>query len=136
MCIECGCGTRAQWVCPLCGGRVVLINNEMVCTLCGATLANVPLDADPPPHSQTQEESEMSEEIVRLQRLLPHWIEHNEEHAEEFQKWSERARIAGETHVADHLLAAARMLNQANEVLQGALDHLGGVPANYPHAHE
>lgn len=83
----------------------------------------------------------MSEEIVRLQRLLPHWIEHNEEHAEEFQKWAERARIVGETPVADHLLAAAGMLNQANEALRGALDHLGGAPASpehehpYPHAH-
>lgn len=74
----------------------------------------------------------MSEEIVRLQRLLPHWIEHNEEHAEEFQGWAERARIAGETHVADHLLAAARTLTQANEALQGALDHLSGVPAHTP----
>ncbi|MGB9775227.1 MAG: hypothetical protein ACPLYD_01660 [Anaerolineae bacterium] len=84
----------------------------------------------------------ISEEIARLQALLPHWIEHNEEHAEEFQKWAERAREAGEVHVADHLLAAARMLLQANEALQGARDHLGGAPTwpghehpGHPHAH-
>lgn len=83
----------------------------------------------------------MSEEIVRLQRLLPHWIEHNEEHAEEFQQWAERALEAGETHVADHLLTAARILIRANEALRGALDHLGGVSVSpehehpHPHAH-
>jgi len=77
----------------------------------------------------------ISEEVVRLRALLPHWIEHNEEHAEEFQKWAGRARAAGEPHVADHLLAAARALAQANEALQGALDHLGGAPASPDHEH-
>jgi len=80
-----------------------------------------------------------ADDLIRLQRLLPHWIEHNEEHAEEFRKWAERAREAGEVHVADHLLAAARILAHANEALQGALDHLGGAPASlehkHPHAH-
>jgi len=76
-----------------------------------------------------------ADDRIRLQRLLPHWIEHNEEHAEEFRKWAERAREAGEVHVADHLLTAARMLAQANEALQGALDHLGGAPASPEHEH-
>ena len=80
-------------------------------------------------------EHTLSEDIARLQRLLPHWIEHNEEHAEEFRKWAERAREAGEIHVADHLLAAARMLAQANEALEGALDHLDGAPASPEHEH-
>ena len=81
------------------------------------------------------DEHTRSEDIARLQRLLPHWIEHNEEHAEEFRKWAERAREAGEAHVADHLLIAARMLGQANEALQGALDHLGGASVSPEHEH-
>lgn len=76
-----------------------------------------------------------TDNLVRLRLLLPHWIEHNEEHAGEFRKWAERARDAGEVHVADHLLTAAQKLVQATEALQGALDHLGGVPSSPDHEH-
>lgn len=74
-------------------------------------------------------------DLKRLQQLLPHWIEHNEEHAAGFHEWAERARVAGEPHIADHLQAAARMLIRANEALRGALDHLGGIPASEGHEH-
>ncbi len=81
------------------------------------------------------------DDLARLRLLLPHWIEHNEEHAGEFRKWAERARDAGELHVADHLLTAVQKMAQANAALQGALDHLGGAPTSpehehpHPHAH-
>lgn len=77
----------------------------------------------------------VSEDLTRLRLLLPHWIEHNEEHAEEFSKWAERAQAAREFHVADHLWTAAHKLAQANEALQGALDHLGGALAAQEHEH-
>ncbi|MCX7855360.1 MAG: hypothetical protein N2556_05185, partial [Anaerolineae bacterium] len=66
---------------------------------------------------------------------LPHWIEHNGEHADEFRKWAERAQAAGESHVADHLLTAANKLAQANEALEGALDHMGGALDSPEHEH-
>jgi hypothetical protein len=31
----------------------------------------------------------------KLRALLPHWIEHNAEHAAEFRNWAEKARAAG-----------------------------------------
>ncbi|MCX7856349.1 MAG: hypothetical protein N2556_10375, partial [Anaerolineae bacterium] len=40
--IECGCGTRAQWTCPFCGGRIILVNNKPVCTLCQTIFAPAP----------------------------------------------------------------------------------------------
>lgn len=76
-----------------------------------------------------------SDTLARLRALLPHWVEHNEEHGEEFRKWAERARDAGEPHVAEHLMAAAQYLARANEALQGALDHLGGAPVSPEHEH-
>ncbi len=77
-----------------------------------------------------------ADDLARLRLLLPHWIEHNGEHAGEFQKWADRARAAGEPHVADHLLVAAHKLAHANEALQGALDHLGGgAPSSPEHEH-
>ena len=35
-------------------------------------------------------------EIEKLRVLVPHWIEHNAEHAHEFRIWAERAKKAGQ----------------------------------------
>jgi hypothetical protein len=63
----------------------------------------------------------MMEEIDKLRVLLPHWIEHNGEHASEFRNWAERAGTA-----RDALLDAARLLEEANARLQEGMDELGG----------
>jgi hypothetical protein len=34
-------------------------------------------------------------ELDKLRALLPHWIEHNAEHAAEFRNWAEKARATG-----------------------------------------
>ena len=67
-------------------------------------------------------------EIDKLRVLLPHWIEHNGEHAAEFRAWAERAGPA-----KDALLDAARLLEQANARLESALHGLGGAPAHGHH---
>ncbi len=67
-------------------------------------------------------------EIEKLSMLLPHWIEHNGEHAAEFR---DHAGWAGEA--TDKLLAAAQLLEQANARLAEALDALGG-PLEHHHA--
>jgi hypothetical protein len=65
-------------------------------------------------------------ELEKLRVLIPHWIEHNEEHAEEFRHW---AIEAGEAS-AD-ILAAAETLAHSNEFLVSALEKLGGA-LSYP----
>jgi hypothetical protein len=65
-------------------------------------------------------------EIEKLRVLLPHWIEHNGEHAGEFREWGERG---GEAR--DALLDAARLLDEANARLQEALEQLGGPLAHH-----
>lgn len=55
-------------------------------------------------------------EQQKLGVLLPHWIEHNEEHAAEFRDWAERAGPAREG-----LLQAAAALEEANRGLRRAL---------------
>jgi MOSC domain-containing protein YiiM len=57
----------------------------------------------------------------KLRVLLPHWMEHNAEHAAEFRRW---AGVTGEA-AADIEAAAARM-DAANEALSQALVKLGG----------
>ena len=60
-------------------------------------------------------------DVKKLRVLLPHWIEHNGEHASGFRNWAERAGPA-----RDALLAAAELLDQANGPLAEALALLGG----------
>jgi len=60
-------------------------------------------------------------ELEKLRVLIPHWIEHNQEHANEFRKWAEQGGDA-----APEILAAADNLKQASTALEIALEKLGG----------
>lgn len=57
----------------------------------------------------------------KLRILIPHWISHNKEHAQEFRDWAYRA---GEP--IPGILAAADAVEKANEHLMEALQALGG----------
>ena len=59
----------------------------------------------------------------KLRALLPHWIEHNAEHAGEFRRWAEWAGAAA----VDIELAATQM-ESANEALTAALEKLDPEP--------
>lgn len=61
----------------------------------------------------------------KLRALLPHWMEHNAEHAAEFHNWAEQARAAGQVEVADEIDTAAKELGWVNEALSTALQKLG-----------
>jgi hypothetical protein len=63
----------------------------------------------------------MSTDVEKLRVLLPHWIEHNAEHAAEFRAWAGRVDEARE-----QIESAARHMEAANEALQEALEKLGG----------
>ena len=140
MCLECGCGDRTALVCPECGGRVILINGETKCLSCGASPS---LEAASPgqeeqrhyhhhhtEHAHAHGEAAVgaSEELlVKLRVLLPHWIEHNAEHAESFCIWAERARAAGDEHLAAHIEEAAGKIVAANCDLESAVEHIGAA---------
>ncbi len=64
-------------------------------------------------------------ELEKLRLLLPHWIEHNAEHAAEFRAWAERARAAGNAHLATSIESAAAKMIAANEELIAAVSLLG-----------
>lgn len=66
-------------------------------------------------------------EKEKLRVLIPHWIEHNNEHAEEFRHWADQASPA-----APDLLAAAQAIARANKSLADALEKLGGVRSHDP----
>lgn len=61
-------------------------------------------------------------EREKLRVLIPHWLEHNQEHADEFARWVEAAGDAG-----PEILAAAEAISAANLSLAAALEKLGGA---------
>lgn len=67
------------------------------------------------------------EEKDKLRILIPHWVAHNNEHANEFRDWASRSEV-----VSADILAAADAVVLANELLLSALEKLGGA---LPHNH-
>jgi len=65
-------------------------------------------------------------ELEKLGVLLPHWMEHNAEHAAEFRGWAAKARDAGREAAAVEIEKAAGALAGANEALSAALRDLAG----------
>lgn len=69
-------------------------------------------------------------EIDKLRALIPHWIEHNDEHADEFLRWAEQAGEA-----AEDIRVAADAMRKVNEWLTAAVEKLGG-PIHLDHLHD
>ncbi|MBN2099532.1 MAG: hypothetical protein JW753_08055 [Dehalococcoidia bacterium] len=64
------------------------------------------------------------DDAARLKILLNHWVEHNQEHAEEFTEWALKAKTAGKARVHDDMMKAVKQMRGANEALLAALDGL------------
>jgi hypothetical protein len=71
------------------------------------------------------ENGEMND-LDKIRVLLPHWIEHNAEHAAEFREWADRVQQAGKDSAAQGITFAANALETANDALQVAFKQLGG----------
>jgi hypothetical protein len=67
----------------------------------------------------------MATALDKVRALLPHWIEHNAEHAAEFRRWAEEMRAAGQEEVAEEIELAAKEMGWVNEALTSAVDRLG-----------
>jgi len=65
------------------------------------------------------------DEKGKLKVVLEHWIEHNQEHSEEFRQWAGKANALGEKVVGDNILGAVKHLEEANDFLNKALQKLG-----------
>jgi hypothetical protein len=72
-------------------------------------------------------------DLEKLRRLIPHWIEHNQSHADEFMRWAARARLSGENQTAELIENAADLLLQAGAGLEAALDNAGGPAETQEH---
>ena len=73
--------------------------------------------------------------IEKLRFLLPHWIEHNQNHEAEFAKWAAAARTEGSENLAGLLEQAAARLADADALLKKTLVQAGGSAHSHPHHH-
>ena len=64
------------------------------------------------------------DEKDKLKALLNYWVEHNREHSQEFQEWSHKARVLGETEIAEEMLQAVQAMDKAGELLSRSLKRL------------
>lgn len=65
-----------------------------------------------------------NDDKTKLKTLLNYWVEHNQEHSEEFKEWAEKARQMGEAEVAEEILQAVGNMEKVSEILTKTLKRL------------
>lgn len=68
-------------------------------------------------HAHSHVPLSFSEKLVKL---LDHWIQHNDHHAEDYRKWAQDARDNDQAAVADLLESAADLTGTISEQLREA----------------
>jgi len=63
----------------------------------------------------------------KLHHLLDHWIEHNDQHAQTWKEWAEKASSDGLGAAAGLLVEAVRAVGAANDALRRAAETLGAA---------
>ena len=77
-------------------------------------------------HHHHDHEHDEHADLDKLRILLPHWIEHNEEHADSFQRFVARARELGREEMAQRIEEAVERMAACNQALRAALEALEG----------
>ena len=62
----------------------------------------------------------------KLDRIIRHWIKHNEDHVLNYRNWAEKAKANGNEKTAEFLEEAAEMSQAINEKFEAALATLSG----------
>ena len=73
--------------------------------------------------------------IEKLRILLPHWIEHNNSHIEEFSKWKDVAADEAGEKAAQKIEEAVAAMEKCGAALDEALTELGGGLEGHSHHH-
>jgi len=60
-------------------------------------------------------------DLQKLKHLLHHWKEHNDEHAETYRQWAEKASAAGNKSLADALECLSRKTKELELCFDRAL---------------
>ena len=57
----------------------------------------------------------------KLERIIRHWVKHNEDHASNYRNWAKNAKANGKEKAAKFLEEAAEMSLTVNEKFEAAL---------------
>ena len=66
------------------------------------------------------EQKEIMKDIEKLTVLLPYWVNHNNDHIRDQEKWLKKAKKEGLTNVADELTTAIEHSKKANHHIEQA----------------
>lgn len=73
--------------------------------------------------------------VEKLRVLLPHWVEHNRKHGDEFRAWADELRKSGPADAAALLENAIGKMKEVDALLESALEKLGGAQPGHHHHH-
>lgn len=71
----------------------------------------------------------------KIRILLQHWIDHNKEHAAEYERWQETLVDDGLAPIAGYISAAVGEMKKVNDLLDKALEEAGGRDEDSGHHH-
>ncbi|MFO7760055.1 MAG: hypothetical protein ACQES8_09120 [Thermodesulfobacteriota bacterium] len=71
----------------------------------------------------------------KLRILLPHWLEHNRSHQNEFRQWLDKTRDEGLITTAAFIEKALKSMQETDKALEEALEALGGPVEDKGHHH-
>ena len=74
-------------------------------------------------------------DMEKLAVLLPHWIEHNKNHEDEFNKWLTIIKSNGEDEIASLLEKAVLSLQEIDSVLCQIANKTGTRPGKHSKDH-
>ncbi len=63
-----------------------------------------------------------NDDLAKLKTLLGYWIEHNQEHGQEFREWANK--VTGPDDVGEDLRQAAEEMDKASQFLSRARERL------------
>ncbi len=75
-------------------------------------------------HSHAHSHADQLTLEQKLEKLVSHWIDHNDSHKETFHTWAARAENKGLTVVAKKIEEAATVSDQVTALLKQALTEL------------
>ncbi len=60
----------------------------------------------------------MMDDLEKLKRLIPHWMDHNDEHAKTYKDWAEKMSSLGKKELSETLMA----IHQESRKLRGLFE--------------
>jgi len=71
-------------------------------------------------HHHSGEEAQALGFTEKMDKLLAHWIHHNEDHASNYKEWAQRATDENQSEIAAKLEKAAFLTDQITQVFRTA----------------